>query len=124
MSHRLGLGQVFVPSCGTYSPEGDQLFQNERGLGNWLGVKWATSSSVWMGIRVERLVEIWFPDQVSGTPEEWRFVVRRVAMFLATIKGQSANLRLREWKASSNGQCQNLTTAPCRDTRTVVPRAP
>ena len=57
-----------------------------------------------MGIRVERLVEIWFPNQISGPPVGWRSVVRRVAMFLATIEGQSGAPLFREWKASSNYQ--------------------
>jgi len=78
------------------------------------------SSSIWMGIREERLVD----SHISGPPEGWRSVVRRVAMFLATIEGHSENPFLREWKASSNGHCQKLATAPCRDVLAVVPRAP
>jgi len=56
-----------------------------------------------MVIVVERLVKIWFPDQISGPPVGWRSVVRRVAMFLATIEGQSADPLFLEWKTSFNG---------------------
>jgi hypothetical protein len=77
-----------------------------------------------MGIRVERLVEIWFPDQISGPPVGCRSAVKIVAIFLATIEGQSGDPPLREWKASSKGQCRNLETAPCRETLSVMPRAP
>ena len=49
---------------------------------------------------VERLVKIWFPDQVSGPPVGCGFAVRRVAIFLFTIEGQNGNPLLREWKAS------------------------
>jgi len=45
-------------------------------------------------------------------------------MFLATIEGHSGNPFLREWKASSNGQCQDLAAAPCRNAPAVVSRAP
>ena len=56
-----------------------------------------------MGIWVERLVEIWFPDQIFGPPVGWRSAARRVAMFLAIIEGQSGDPLLREWKASLKG---------------------
>jgi hypothetical protein len=50
-----------------------------------------------MGMRVEKLVEIWFPDDISGRPPVgWRSVVRRVAMFLATIEGLSGDPLFRE----------------------------
>ncbi len=48
-----------------------------------------------MGIRVERLVEIWFPDQISGPPVgasrllgEW--------LYFAIIEGQRGDPLLRE----------------------------
>jgi hypothetical protein len=80
------------------------------------------SSSVWTGIREERLVEIWFPDQISGPPEGWRSAIRRVAMFLAIIEGNVGDPFFREWKASSIGQCWNLAAASRRDARAVMPR--
>ena len=52
---------------------------------------------------MERLVEILFSDLISGPLMGWRSVVRRVAMFLATIEGQSEDPLFWEWKASSNG---------------------
>jgi hypothetical protein len=52
---------------------------------------------------LERLIEIWFPDQISRPSVGWRSVVRRVAMLLATIEGQIADPFIREWKAISNG---------------------
>jgi hypothetical protein len=66
-----------------------------------------------MGIRVERLVEIWFPDQISGPPVGCRSAARRVAIFLAMIEEQSGEPLLREWKANSKGRCWNLEAAPC-----------
>ena len=53
-------------------------------------------SSVWMGIRDERLDEIGFPDQISGPPKGWRSVVRIVAMFLAIVERHSGSPFLRE----------------------------
>ena len=94
------------------------------GWGNCTVSNGQPSSSIWMGIRGERLVEIWIPDQNFGSPEGWRSVVRRVAMFLATIEGQIGNPLSREWKACSNGQCRNFAAVPCRDALAVVPRAP
>ena len=44
-------------------------------------------------------------------------VVRKVAMFLATIEEYCGKPFLREWKASSNDQFRNLGVAPCRDAR-------
>ncbi len=61
------------------------------------------SASDLMGIRIERLVEIWFPDQFSGPPVGCRLAVRRMAMFLATVEGQSGDPPLWEWKANSKG---------------------
>jgi hypothetical protein len=55
-----------------------------------------------MGIQVERLVEIWFPDQIFGPPVGCRSAARRVAIFLAIIEGQSGDPLLREWKATNN----------------------
>jgi hypothetical protein len=49
-----------------------------------------------MGICVEKLVEIWFPDLIFAPPEGWRSAVRRVAMLLATIEGQSGDPLFRE----------------------------
>jgi len=49
-----------------------------------------------MGIVDERLVEIWFLNQISGPPVGWRFVVRTETMFLATIEGQSGYPLFRE----------------------------
>ncbi len=40
-----------------------------------------------MGIRAERDVEVWFPDQIPGPPVGWRFAVKRVAIFFATMEG-------------------------------------
>jgi hypothetical protein len=56
-----------------------------------------------MGIRVVRLVEIRFHDQISGPPVGCRSEVRRVAIFVDTIEGQSGAPLLREWKANSKG---------------------
>jgi hypothetical protein len=39
-----------------------------------------------MEVRVERMVEIWFPDYISGPPMGCKSAVRRAAMFLATLK--------------------------------------
>ncbi len=55
------------------------------------------------------------------TPGGWRSVVRKVAIFLATIDGHIGNPFLRMWKASSNGQYRNLAAAPCRDARFLEP---
>ena len=49
--------------------------------------------------------------------------VRRVAIFLAIIEGQSGDPLLREWEANSKGQCYNLEAAPCKKARSVMPRA-
>ena len=76
-----------------------------------------TSSSVWMGVRVDRLVEIWFLDQISGPPVRCMSIVRRVTILysdLATIEGYSGDPLLREWKANSKDLCRNLEAAPCR----------
>ena len=83
-----------------------------------------SSLSVLMGILVEREVEIWVLDQISGPPMGWSLAVRRVAMLLETIEGQSGDPSLWEWKANSKGQCRNLEAALCRDARAVMPRAP
>ena len=82
------------------------------------------SSSVGMGIRLERLVVIWFPNQISGPPVGCRSAARRGAIFHAIIKGPSGDPLLQEWKANSKGQCWNLEAAPCREARAVMPRAP
>jgi len=82
------------------------------------------SSSVCMGIWVERLVEMWFPDRISGPPVGCKSTVRMVVIFLAIIEGQSGDPLLREWKANSKDQCWNLEAAPCKETRAVMPRAP
>jgi len=74
------------------------------GLGIFYVSNGQPSWSVWMGIRVERLVEVWFLDQIFGPPVGWRSAARRVVMFLVTIKGQSGDPFFLEWKASSNGQ--------------------
>ena len=39
-----------------------------------------------MEIRIERLVEIWFPSQISGPPVGCKSTVRRVAIFLSNIE--------------------------------------
>ena len=52
---------------------------------------------------MEKLVEIWFLDQISGPPVGCRSAVRRGAIFLATVEGQRCNPSLREWKANSKG---------------------
>jgi hypothetical protein len=57
-----------------------------------------------MRIRVEKLVEIWVLNKISGPHVGWRSDVRRIAMFLATIEGQSGDSLFREWEVSSNGQ--------------------
>ena len=64
------------------------------------------------------MVEIWFPDQISRPSVGWRSLIRRVAIFLATIEGQSDNPLLRERKANSKGHpCRNSEAAPCREAR-------
>ncbi len=63
------------------------------------------TSSVCMGIRVERLVEIWFPDLISGPPVGCSSATRRGAIFFAIIEGQSGDPMFRECKANSKCQC-------------------
>ena len=60
---------------------------------------------------MEKLVEIWFLDQISGPPVGCRSAVRRGAIFLATVEGQRCNPSLREWKANFKSHCQNLEAA-------------
>jgi hypothetical protein len=45
-------------------------------------------------------------------------------MFIAIIEEQSGDPPLREWKASSKGQCRNLEAAPCREALAVMSRVP
>ncbi len=78
------------------------------GWGNYWMSKGHPSSSVCMRIWVEKLVEIWFLDRISGPPVGCRSAVRRVAIFIAIIEGQSGDPLLREWKANSKGQCWDL----------------
>ncbi len=82
------------------------------------------SSSVCMGIRLEKLVVIWFLDHIFGPPVGCKSAARRVVIFLTIIEGQSGDPLLREWKANSKGQCWNLEAAPCREAQAVMPRAP
>jgi hypothetical protein len=82
------------------------------------------SSSVVIGIEVDRVEDISFPDHISGPPSGWRSAVRRVAMLRAITEGQRGRPPRWEWKASSNGQCWNLVAACVSEARAVAPRAP
>ena len=68
-----------------------------------------------MGLRVEREVNIWLPDQISGPFVEWRSAIKRVAMFLGKMEGQRGEPPLSEYYASSKGQCWNLEAALFKD---------
>ena len=63
-----------------------------------------SSSSVVIGIDVDRVEDISFPDHISGPPRGWRSAVRRVAMLRAITEGQRGRPPRWEWKASSNGK--------------------
>ena len=82
------------------------------------------SSSVVIGIEVDRVEDISFPDHISGPPSGWRSAVRRVAMLRAITEGQRGRPPRWEWKASSNGQCWNLVAACASEARAVAPSAP
>ncbi len=58
-----------APLVESMLPKGSQFLEKERQLRELLGVQGHPSSSVWTGIREDRLVEIWFPDHISGPPK-------------------------------------------------------
>jgi hypothetical protein len=107
-----------------FSHRGTNFCRRSVGWGSCWVSKGHPSSSVWMGIRVERLVEIWFPDPISGPLVGCRSAIKRVAIFLVTKEGQSGHPLLREWKANAKGWCQILEASPCREARAVMLRAP
>ena len=51
-----------------------------------------------------------------------RSAIRRVAIFLAIIEGQSEDPPFWDWKVNSKGECRNLETDLCRDARAVMSR--
>jgi hypothetical protein len=77
-----------------------------------------------VGIREVMVVEIRFPDHISGPPKGWRSARSREAMFRAMMDLQAGVLFLKVWKADSIGQWRNLVEARWREARAVVPRAP
>jgi hypothetical protein len=60
----------------------------DTGVYNCVGAG-QSSSSVVMGIAVINVVDIGFPDQISGPPKRWRYVDMSVAMLRAIMEGQS-----------------------------------
>ena len=82
------------------------------------------SSSVVMGMAFVSVVEIGFPDQISGPPRGCKSAAISVAMLRARIEGQSGVPPFWAWNASSNGQFFYLVADCVREARAVAPRAP
>ncbi len=64
-----GPAEDMAPLVESVLPKGSQFLEKGRRLRELLGIQGALSSSVWMGIREDRLAEILLPDQISGPPE-------------------------------------------------------
>jgi len=73
-----------------FSHRGSTFCSRIAGCGNYSVSNERASSSAWMGTRVERLIAIWFPNQIFGLPVGCKSSIRRVDILLATLEGRAA----------------------------------
>jgi hypothetical protein len=100
------LGPIMEPVL----PKGTNFCNRSVSWGNCWVPKGQPSSSAWRGIREERLVEMWFPDQIFGSLMGGGLLLRGLPRF-SRLSRPNGNQFLLEWKASSNGQYRNLAAA-------------